>query len=77
MIEAGIMEGDMLLVERTDKAKPGMIVIALVDGERTIKYLRQERGAYFLEPANKKFKPIHPENELRIEAVVKAVIRKY
>lgn len=77
MIEAGIMEGDMLLVERTDKAKPGMIVIALVDGERTIKYLRQTRGAYFLEPANKKFKPLYPENELRIEAVVKAVIRKY
>jgi repressor LexA len=77
MIEAGIMEGDMLLVERTDKAKPGTIVIALVDGERTIKYLRERRGAYFLEPANKAFKPIFPQQELRIEAIVKAVIRKY
>lgn len=77
MIEAGIMEGDMLLVERTDKAKPGTIVIALVDGERTIKYLRERRGTYFLEPANKAFKPIFPQQELRIEAIVKAVIRKY
>jgi SOS regulatory protein LexA len=77
MIDAGIVDGDMLLVERTDKTKTGEIVIALVDGERTMKYLRQRAGSYYLEPANKKFKPIFPENELRIEAVVKAVIRKY
>lgn len=77
MIDAGIVDGDMLLVERTDKVKPGEIVIALVDGERTLKYLRQRSGKYYLEPANKKFKPIVPENDLIIEAVVKAVIRKY
>lgn len=77
MIDAGIVDGDMLLVERTDKAKPGEIVIALVDGERTLKFLRQRSGRYYLEPANKKFKPIVPENDLVIEAVVKAVIRKY
>ncbi len=77
MIDAGICDGDMLLVERTDKAKPGAIVIAVVDGERTMKYLRQRSGKFYLEPANRKFKPIVPENELKIEAVVKAVIRKY
>jgi len=77
MVDAGIVDGDMLLVERTDKAKPGEIVIALVDGERTVKYLRERSGRYYLEPANKKFKPIIPENELVIEAVVKAVVRKY
>lgn len=77
MIDAGIVDGDMLLVERTDKAKSGEIVIALVDGERTLKFLRQRSGRYYLEPANKKFKSIVPENDLVIEAVVKAVIRKY
>ncbi len=77
MVDAGIMHGDMLLVERSDKAKPGAIVIAMVDGERTMKYLRVRGGKFYLEPANKKFKPIVPENELTIEAVVKAVVRKY
>lgn len=77
MVDAGIVDGDMLLVERTEKAKPGAIVIAMVDGERTMKYLRQRNGKFYLEPANKKFSIIVPENELVIEAVVKAVIRKY
>jgi SOS regulatory protein LexA len=77
MIDAGIVDGDMLLVERTDRAKPGEIVIALVDGDRTMKYLRQRSGKYYLEPANKEFKPIVPEEKLVVEAVVKAVVRKY
>jgi len=77
MVDAGIVDGDMLLVELADRAKIGEIVISLVDGERTVKYLRQRAGKYYLEPANKKFKSIVPENELIIEAVVKAVIRKY
>ena len=77
MIEAGIMDGDMLLVERTEKAKPGEIVIALIDGDRTIKYLRQRSGTYYLEPANRDMKSLVPKNSLVIEAVVKAVVRKY
>ena len=77
MIDAGIVDGDMLLVERTDKAKPGAIVIAFVDGARTIKYLRERGGRYYLEPANKKYKPIVPREELRIEAILKGVVRKY
>lgn len=77
MVDAGIVDGDMLLVERVSEAKAGEIVIALVDGDRTMKYLRQRSGKYYLEPANKKYKPIVPEGELKIEAVVIAVIRKY
>ena len=77
MIDAGIIDGDMLLVERTNKANTGEIVIALVDGDRTMKYLRQRGGKYYLEPANKEFKSIIPENELVVEAVVRVVIRKY
>lgn len=77
MIEAGIREGDMVLVERANHAKDGQIVIAYIDEEWTIKYFRQKNGRVFLEPANKNYKPIYPENDLQIGAVVKAVIRKY
>ena len=77
MIDAGIHEGDMVIVERSDQAKDGQIVIAEVDGEWTIKYFRKRGGTVFLEPANKKLQPIYPAAELKIAAVVKAVIRKY
>ncbi len=77
MYDAGIREGDMVLVERTNDAKPGKIVVAEVDGAWTIKYLRKGKLGVYLEPANKKYKPIYPKEELRISAVVTAVIRKY
>lgn len=76
MIDAHIAEGDMVLVERTNKAKDGEIVIAEVDGEFTMKYFRQSGNKVWLEPANKKFKPIYPTESLNITAKVKAVIRK-
>jgi hypothetical protein len=77
MIDAGIREGDMVLVERGKQAKPGQIVIAEVDGEYTMKYLRMKDGKHYLEAANEKYKPIYPKNELQVEAIVSAVIRKY
>jgi len=77
MIDAGIREGDMVVVERKNQYKPGQIVIANVDGEYTMKYLRKKGQSYFLEPANKKYQPIYPSESFRIEAVVTAVVRKY
>jgi SOS regulatory protein LexA len=77
MIDAHIEKGDMVLVERANHAKDGEIVIAEVDGEFTMKYFREKGGKKWLEPANKKYKPIYPEHSLNINAVVKAVIRKY
>ncbi len=77
MIDAGIQPGDMVIVERRQTYKPGQIVIANVDGEYTMKYLRKEHEKYFLEPANAKYKPIYPEEHLDIEAVVTGVVRKY
>lgn len=77
MIEAGIQEGDMVIVERRQAYKPGQIVIANVDGEFTIKFLRKQRDQFYLEPANAKYKPIYPKEHLNIEAVVTAVVRKY
>ncbi|MES2930218.1 MAG: transcriptional repressor LexA [Patescibacteria group bacterium] len=77
MINAHIADGDMVLVEKTDKAKDGQIVIANVDGEFTMKYFKKQGDKVWLEPANEDFKPIYPTHYLTITAVVKAVIRKY
>lgn len=79
MIEAHIAEGDMVIAERTTQAKEGAIVIARVDGEYTMKYLRKEEkgNRMYLEPANKKYTPIYPKEELVIVAVVRSVVRKY
>ncbi len=77
MIDAGIHPGDMVIAERRATYKPGQIVIANIDNEYTMKYLRKKAGSYFLEPANQKYKPIYPRESFRIEAVVTAVVRKY
>jgi repressor LexA len=77
MIDAGIMPGDMVLVERGLQAHDGDIVIAEVDGAWTMKYLQHRSGRPILMPANARFRPIEPKEDLNITAVVKAVIRKY
>jgi repressor LexA len=77
MIDAHIEKGDMVIVERANTAKDGEIVIAEVDGEFTMKYFHQEGNKVWLEPANKNYQPIYPEHSFNINAVLKAVIRKY
>jgi repressor LexA len=78
MIDAGIREGDLVVVERASTAKLGEIVVAEVDGEWTMKYLRRDKsGAYYLEPANENFDDIYPEGEMRIGGIVRGVVRKY
>lgn len=77
MRDAGIMPGDMVLVERGLTPHDGEIVIAEVDNAWTMKYFRHRQGRVVLEPANPKFKPIYPAEGLTVAAVVKAVIRKY
>ncbi len=77
MKEAGIMSGDMILVDRSLSPSDGDIVIAEVDSQWTMKYFRKNSKGVYLQAANKKFKNIYPEEEIKIAAVVKAVIRKY
>ena len=77
MIDAGIQEGDLVLAERKGEPKSGDIVIAEVDGGWTMKYLRKNGSSTYLEPANKKYKPIYPTHDLKVAAIVKGVIRKY
>ena len=77
MIEAGIQEGDLVVAERASNPKEGDIVIAEVDGGWTMKYFRKKGNQVYLEPANKKYKPIYPEYDIKIAAVVTGVVRKY
>ncbi|MCD5381756.1 MAG: transcriptional repressor LexA [Candidatus Pacebacteria bacterium] len=79
MIEAHIEEGDYVIAERTEDARDRDIVVAEVDGEWTLKYLRKDpaQNTIWLEPANKNYAPIHPAHSLRIAAIVKGVLRKY
>ncbi len=77
MIDAGIQEGDLVIAMRSTVAKDGDIVIAEVDGGWTMKYYRKTGNKVWLEPANKNFKNIYPEYDLKIGAVVKGVVRKY
>lgn len=57
MIKAGILSNDLVLVKPQPVAKNGDIVVALIDGEATVKRFRTKRNQIFLEPANPKFKP--------------------
>jgi repressor LexA len=77
MIDAGIMDGDYVIVERGKEPKVGDIVLANVDSGWTLKYYKKEAGKVVLIPANKKFKPIYPKENLEIPAVVVSVVRKY
>jgi repressor LexA len=80
MIDAHIADGDMVIAERATSARDGQIVIANVDGEFTMKYFRQDPKnpqKAWLEPANKDFENIYPENGMEIVAVIKGVVRKY
>ncbi len=77
MSEAGILPGDMVIVDKGQTPRSGDIVIAEVDGAWTMKYLRKRGENITLLPANPKYKPIRPKNELKIAGVVTAVVRKY
>lgn len=77
MIEAGIQPNDLVIVERQRSPRSGDIVIAYVDDAWTMKQFTTQGKKVVLLPANKKYKPIYPINELKIEGVVVGVVRKY
>jgi len=75
MQDAGILPGDVVLVERGRTARNGDIVIACVDGAWTMKYFYKDGGVR-LESANKNYATIRPRYKLAVEGVVSSVIRK-
>ncbi len=79
MREAGIYDGDIVIVSQTMNISPGDIVVAMVDNETTVKsYYPADRKNIELRPANPEFKPqIYPANEVVFQGKVVALQREY
>jgi repressor LexA len=78
MRDASLLEGDIVVVQKNCPTKLGDIVVAVVDGQVTVKYLRQQPdGRFYLQPANAAFADILPEGELEILGVVVGSFRSY
>jgi repressor LexA len=79
MIEAGILDGDYALVRKTDTARDGEIVVALVRNEEaTLKYLRRENGKIRLDPANSAYAPqYYDAHEVLIQGKLAGLLRQY
>ena len=77
MVDAGIHEGDLVVVERGKEPKTGDIVVGILDGEFTLKRLVKEKGKFFLKAENPRYPEMHAREELKIAGVVRGVIRKY
>ncbi|MGE3107426.1 MAG: transcriptional repressor LexA [Phycisphaerales bacterium] len=77
MRDEGILDGDFILVERTDTAINGDRVVALLpNGETTLKTFFREPDRIRLQPANPEFKPIYVK-DCKIQGIVRSVLRKY
>jgi repressor LexA len=77
MIDAGIMEKDLVIVEKNKEPQNGDIILAEVDGNWTMKYFCRKGKMVTLEAANSKYTTIIPRADLRIAGVITAVVRKY
>ena len=76
MIEAHILDGDIVILEDRSDAQNGDIVAALIDGETTLKRYVVERGRPFLKAENPLFPDLIPARELRIQGVMVSLVRK-
>ena len=79
MIEAGIFDGDILVVDRSLRPAHGDVVVAQVDNQFTVKYLHKRMGSFKLVPANPTFPEIVPRDgqEIIIVGVVTASIKQF
>jgi repressor LexA len=79
MVEAGILDGDYALIRRTDTARDGEIVVALIDdSEATLKYLRHEGKMIRLDPANRAYDPQrYRPGQVRIQGKLAGLLRRY
>jgi len=77
MIDAGIFEGDIVIVDRKKQPKLNEIVVGVLDGEFTLKRLKRDKGKYYLQAENPDYPDMHAMEELKVAGVVKGVLRKY
>lgn len=80
MVEAGVEEGDLLIIDRALEPQNGNMAVCFLDGEFTLKYIRldeKERGIIWLVPANPKFSEIKvtPDNDFTIWGIVTYTIK--
>ncbi len=76
MINAGILEGDLVIVRPAREVRSGDIVVALLHDEATVKRFMQINGRRYLKPENPKYQNIYPEDEWTIQGKVVGVIRQ-
>jgi len=77
MIEAGIQEGDLVIVDRKAEPKAGEIVVGVLDGEFTLKRLKKDKGKFYLQAENPQYPDMYALEELQVAGAVRGVIRKY
>ena len=79
MIEAGILNGDMVVIKSTDNAASGEIVVALVEGEQaTLKRLRRKGASIALEPANRNYETnIYGSDQVAVQGKLVGLMRRY
>lgn len=79
MVEAGILDGDYALIRRTESAREGEIVVALIaDHEATLKYFRKEGAMVRLDPANRSYDPQrYKPDQVRIQGKLAGLLRRY
>jgi len=79
MIEAGILDGDYALIRKTETARDGEIVVALVDGtDATLKFFRREGGSVCLKPANRAYEDQrYPASHVQVQGRLAGLLRRY
>jgi repressor LexA len=77
MIDAGLLPGDTLIVKKNAIPKQGDIVVAVVDGDFTVKFLAKEKQEFYLKPSNKNYSEIRASQGLEVIGVVVGSFRKY
>ncbi len=79
MVEAGILDGDYALVKKSDEAREGQIVVALIDDhEATLKYYRREGAMVRLDPANRDYPPQrYRPGQVRVQGTLSGLLRRY
>ena len=78
MLNAGLSDGDLIIIDRSLNPENGKIAVCFLDGEFTVKRIKKEKDRVYLVPENRKYKPIeiNEDNELIIWGVVEYVIKK-
>ena len=79
MVDAGILDGDTVIIRKGEVAETGQIIVALIDGaEVTLKRIRKRGASIALEPANAKYEPqLFPPDRVKIQGRLVALLRKY